>query len=82
MDVLVFGSISTDLTTYLPALPRLGETLRGSAYITVPGGKGDNQAVAAGCMGADSAFIGRVGNDQFGEAVKRIVAVKTWMYPV
>lgn len=74
MDVLVFGSISMDLTTYVPTLPRLGETLRGSAYITVPGGKGDNQAVAAARMGAETAFIGRVGNDQFGEEVKRIVS--------
>ena len=47
MDILVFGSISMDLTTYVSNLPRLGETLRGSSYITVPGGKGDNQAVAA-----------------------------------
>jgi len=74
MDVLVFGSISMDLTTYVPTLPRLGETLRGSAYITVPGGKGDNQAVAAARMGAETAFIGRVGDDQFGEQVKRIVS--------
>jgi len=74
MDVLVFGSISMDLTTYVPTLPRLGETLRGSAYITVPGGKGDNQAVAAARMGAETAFIGRVGEDQFGEQVKRIVS--------
>ena len=76
MDVLVFGSISMDLTTYVPKLPRLGETLRGSAYITVPGGKGDNQAVAAARMGAKTAFIGRVGNDQFGEEVIRIVGAE------
>ena len=76
MDVLVFGSISMDLTTYVPKLPRLGETLRGNAYITVPGGKGDNQAVAAARMGAKTAFIGRVGKDQFGEEVIRIVGAE------
>jgi ribokinase len=76
MDVLAFGSISMDLTTYVPKLPRLGETLRGSAYITVPGGKGDNQAVAAARMGAKTAFIGRVGDDQFGEEVIRIVGAE------
>jgi ribokinase len=76
MDVLVFGSISMDLTTYVPKLPRLGETLRGSAYITVPGGKGDNQAVAAARIGAKTAFIGRVGDDQFGEEVIRIVGAE------
>jgi ribokinase len=52
MDILVFGSIKMDLTTYIRSLPRLGETLRGRPYITVPGGKGDNQAVAAARLGA------------------------------
>ena len=69
MDILVFGSIGMDLTTYVPTLPRLGETLRGSAYITVPGGKGNNQAVAAARLGAQTQFIGRVGDDQFGNDV-------------
>lgn len=73
MDILVFGSISMDLTTYVPTLPRLGETLRGSTYITVPGGKGDNQAVAAARMGVKTGFIGRVGDDRFGDEVIRIV---------
>jgi len=73
MDILVFGSISMDLTTYVPNLPRLGETLRGSSYITVPGGKGDNQAVAAARLGAQTQFIGRVGDDRFGEEVLDIV---------
>jgi len=74
MDILVFGSISMDLTTYVPTLPRLGETLRGSSYITVPGGKGDNQAVAAARMGVRTQFIGRVGADRFGDEVIRIVS--------
>lgn len=69
MDILVFGSIGMDLTTYVLTLPRLGETLRGSAYITVPGGKGNNQAVAAARLGAQTQFIGRVGDDQFGNEV-------------
>ena len=74
MDILVFGSISMDLTTYVPTLPRLGETLRGSSYITVPGGKGNNQAVAAARMGVSTRFIGRVGADRFGDEVIRIVS--------
>jgi ribokinase len=52
MDILVFGSIGMDMTTYGPILPRLSETQRGRAYITVPGGKGNNQAVAAAWLGA------------------------------
>jgi ribokinase len=69
MDILVFGSIGMDLTTYMPHLPRLGETLFGSSYITVPGGKGFNQAVAASRLGAQTQFVGRVGDDQFGNQI-------------
>ena len=73
MDILVFGSIGMDLTAYMPNLPRLGETLFGSSYITVPGGKGFNQAVAASRLGADTQFVGRVGDDQFGNQILETV---------
>lgn len=74
MKILVFGSINMDLTTYVPKLPRPGETLRGDSYITVPGGKGSNQAVACARLGAETMFFGRVGNDTFGPEVLDIVA--------
>ncbi len=74
MKIVVFGSINMDLTTYVPRLPRPGETLRGSSFITVPGGKGNNQAVAAARLGASVVFIGRVGSDSFGPEVLRIVS--------
>lgn len=73
MGILVFGSINMDLTTYVPKLPRPGETLRGSSYITVPGGKGSNQAVACARLGAKTYFVGRVGKDAFGPEVLDIV---------
>jgi ribokinase len=74
MSILVLGSINMDLTTYVPKLPRPGETLQGSSYITVPGGKGNNQAVAATRLGAKTKFIGRVGQDAFGQQVLEIMA--------
>jgi len=74
MSILVLGSINMDLTTYVAKLPRPGETLQGSSYITVPGGKGSNQAVAAARLGAQTRFIGRVGEDSFGQEVLEIVA--------
>jgi len=74
MSILVIGSINMDLTTYVPKLPRPGETLRGSSYITVPGGKGSNQAVATTRLGAKTRFIGRVGDDAFGKEVLEIVS--------
>lgn len=76
MNIVVFGSINMDLTTYVPRLPRPGETLRGSSYISVPGGKGDNQAVATARLGARVKFIGRVGEDGFGREVLKIVTAE------
>lgn len=74
MTVVVLGSINMDLTTYVPHLPAPGETLFGSKFITVPGGKGFNQAVAAGRLGAATQFIGRVGADAFGKGVLELIA--------
>ena len=73
MSIVVFGSINMDLTAYVPKLPKPGETLQGSSYITVPGGKGNNQSVAASRLGAPTKFVGRVGTDGFGEQVLQIV---------
>jgi len=64
--VVVLGSINMDLVVRTPAMPRPGETLRGRDFLTVPGGKGANQAVAAARLGARCDMVGRVGDDAFG----------------
>ncbi len=69
MGVVVFGSLNMDLTTYVPRLPGPGETLLGHAFLTAPGGKGANQAVAAARLGAATHLFGRIGNDAFGREV-------------
>src|SRR5688500_7236557 len=69
MTILVFGSINMDLTTYVPHLPSAGETLLGHSFITVPGGKGANQGVAATRMGAATQLVGRIGDDAFGREI-------------
>ncbi len=74
MSIVVLGSINMDLTTYVPRLPAPGETLFGSSFITVPGGKGFNQAAAAGRLGGSTIFVGRVGDDPFGHGVLGLVA--------
>ena len=64
--IVVLGSINMDLVAMAPALPKPGETVMGSEFATLPGGKGANQAVAAVRLGADVSMIGRVGDDLFG----------------
>lgn len=63
--IVVVGSFNTDLTSYLDRMPRPGETVSGDKFVTGPGGKGSNQAVAAAKLGAEVTFIGRVGDDVF-----------------
>ena len=65
--ITVIGSINMDLVTVTPTLPNVGETVLGSQFSTIPGGKGANQAVAAARLGADVTMIGCVGKDVFGQ---------------
>ncbi len=65
--VVIVGSLNMDLVTRAPRLPRAGETLAGQSFVTVPGGKGANQAVAAARLGASVAMIGCVGGDAYGD---------------
>ena len=69
MAVVVFGSINMDLVVKTPRFPEPGETLVGHTFFTAPGGKGGNQAVAAGKLGVAVVMVGRVGNDVFGETL-------------
>ena len=64
--VVVLGGINMDLVTISARFPRPGETIVGSRFLTYPGGKGANQAVAAARMDAATAMVGRVGDDVFG----------------
>ncbi|SDX90506.1 ribokinase [Micromonospora pattaloongensis] len=68
--VVVVGSANMDLVATAPALPRPGETVLGTDFVTVPGGKGANQAIAAVRAGGDCAFLGAIGSDSFGVTLK------------
>ncbi len=65
-DIVVIGSLNMDLVAKTERLPLTGETVTGAQFFTVPGGKGANQAVAAGRLGAKTAMVGLVGSDAFG----------------
>jgi ribokinase len=61
--ITVFGSINVDLVCRVAAVPRPGQTVRGSDYDLIAGGKGANQALAARRAGADVRLAGAVGTD-------------------
>jgi len=68
--IVVLGSVSMDLVCRCTRRPQPGETIPGQDLLTIPGGKGANQAVAAARVAAPGDavhLIGRVGNDDFGQ---------------
>ncbi len=72
--ILVVGSSNLDFVWRCPRLPLRGETVAGGAFATYTGGKGANQAVAAGRLGADVALCACVGDDMFGAQMREAVA--------
>ena len=73
--VIVVGSVNVDLVVQGERLPTPGQTVSGGIFERHDGGKGGNQAVAAGRLGADVSIIGAVGDDAFGvEARAALVA--------
>ncbi|MBB6413264.1 ribokinase [Mesorhizobium sangaii] len=63
--IIVIGSINLDLIANVERLPSPGETVAGSSFVTAPGGKGANQALAAARAGAPVRMVGAVGKDSF-----------------
>ena len=67
MSVTVVGSLNEDVLVAVDRLPGRGETVIGRAASIAPGGKGANQAAAAGILGAGVHMVGRVGQDPAGD---------------
>jgi len=65
-EILIIGSSNTDMVIKTEKLPVPGETILGGKFLLNPGGKGANQAVAATRLGGKVTFIGKRGNDLFG----------------
>lgn len=65
--IVVFGSYINDFVGRGPGLPRPGETVKGSSFQIVPGGKGFNQAVAAKRAGGEVLMVTKVSRDYFGD---------------
>jgi ribokinase len=64
--IVVVGSSNTDIVVRTPRIPAPGETVLGSDFLMVGGGKGANQAVAAARLGGTVLLVAKVGNDMFG----------------
>jgi len=69
--IWAIGSIGIDMLAFTTTLPKPGETVAGRHFITAPGGKGLNQAIAAARLGAPTSMVGCRGDDVFGEQVTR-----------
>lgn len=63
----VLGSINMDVVYQVETAPLRGQTVLGSTYDVLPGGKGANQAVIMSALGSDVSFLGAVGPDGFGQ---------------
>jgi ribokinase len=72
--IVILGSLNMDLVMVTPRIPAPGETMHGSSFDTLPGGKGLNQCVAVQrlLLGTDwkTYMIGRVGDDSFSERLR------------
>ncbi|NBC31633.1 MAG: ribokinase [Alphaproteobacteria bacterium] len=74
--ILVFGSLNMDLVVRVPVLPKPGETVLCTDYVTKTGGKGGNQAIAAARAGAEVVMVGCVGDDPFGRQLTEVLRVE------
>ena len=70
--ITVVGSYATGLTLKVKRLPSPGETVLASGYRVDYGGKGSNQAVGCARLGAEVAFVARIGQDDFGGMALRL----------
>jgi ribokinase len=75
-DIFVLGSINQDFVLKVERRPNPGETVTNAELSTHNGGKGANQAAAAALLGASVTFLGRVGDDEFGEPLVRALGEK------
>ncbi|MEM9197259.1 MAG: ribokinase [Pseudomonadota bacterium] len=71
--IVILGVFVADTAYRATRQPVMGETILGESFALGPGGKGSNQAVACGRLGADTAIITKLGEDDFAQ-----MALNTW----
>lgn len=79
--ILVIGSLNMDMVVNVEQMPLRGETIMGKSLAYVPGGKGANQACAAGKLGKNVAMLGCIGDDANGSILRdSLSARRGWMF--
>ena len=68
-NICVIGSLNMDLVVNVDTMPKPGQTIIGSNFKEVPGGKGANQAVAMARLNGNVSMIGKVGEGGFGQTL-------------
>jgi len=69
--IVVVGSVNLDLVGTAERIPAPGETVMGKNFQVFHGGKGANQAVAVAKLGYPVRMVAKVGDDEFGERLRR-----------
>jgi len=70
--VVVVGSYNQDYAWRIDVAPHAGETRRGDSFLSAPGGKGMNQAIACARQGVPTAFVGALGDDAAGRGAREL----------
>ncbi|XP_054013865.1 ribokinase-like isoform X1 [Hylaeus anthracinus] len=70
--IVIVGSCMIDFTCFSPHLPKPGETIIGTKYEIKYGGKGANQCMVAGKLGASTAMVASLGSDTYAQEYLKI----------
>ena len=70
--IAVIGSLTFDITVVAKHIPKQGESLIGTTLFKSPGGKGVNQATTAQRLGIQTAMVGCIGDDEFGNIIGEV----------
>jgi len=69
---VVVGECTFDIAMKVPVIPSVDEWALSHSAMTMPGGKGLNQAVALSRLGARPVFVSRIGNDYMGQSIQKL----------
>lgn len=76
MSIVVVGSSNIDFAARVAKFPQPGQTVAAKEYISGPGGKGCNQALAVARLGVSPVFISKIGDDALGRQLIETLAAE------